>query len=108
MNLLEEIKIKFSQMSLLQKIMAIILLPLTIIALLMKAKNAIDNLIEDRKRKQVDQKDQELQAKIEQTEKQVSKEEGKLESLQEAKQEAVKESESQDPVSFHNLRKKKE
>lgn len=107
MNLLNELKAKFSQMTLLQKLAAIILLPLTLIGLLLKAKSAIDGLLEDGKRKQVDQKDKELQSKIDQAERQAAKEQGRLEALQEAKKEAVKASESDDPVSFHNSRKKK-
>lgn len=107
MSLLDSIKSKLSGMSIIQKIMAVVLFPITIIGLILKLKGAIDSFSEDSKRKQVDDKSKDLDEKISETSKKISKEEGKLEALEEAKDKAVDAADQQDPVSFHNSRKKK-
>lgn len=107
MSLLSSIKDKLSSMSLLQKLMAVLLLPITLLALIFKAKRAIDGFFEDGKRKEVDEKDKELQEKISSTSAQISRQEGLVEGLEKAKEQAVKSAETQDSVSFHNSRSKK-
>lgn len=107
MSLLNSIKEKISTMGILQKLVAILLLPITLLALIFRVKKAVDGFFEDSKRREVDEKDKELQDKITSTSAQALRQEGLVEGLKRAKDESVKSSDSQDPVSFHNSRSKK-
>ena len=106
MSLLDSIKTKFSEMSFFQKLMAVLLFPVTLIGLVLKARSLIEGLTESSKREETDSRAKELEEKIRETDKKISKEEGKLEALEESKKKAIESSDSQDSISFHNSRKK--
>lgn len=106
MSLLSDLKQKLLKMSLVERLLAIVILPVTLFITVLKIKKSIDDFFENTKRTKVDEKSKELDTKIQQNHLKTAEEEGKLELIQENKEKAVKTVDTQDPVSFHNSRKK--
>lgn len=106
MSLLDNIKQKFSEMKIGQKLAAIVLIPMAILALLFKLIDSFRSLSENSKRDEADKKSKDMDEKIKETNRKASMAEGKLQALQEAKEKSIEASDKQDSVSFHNSRKK--
>jgi hypothetical protein len=106
-SLLSKIKEKISSLDLLKKIGMIIFLPLIVVSILLKITKAIQGSIRESRIKETDERDRQMMEEISKIQNEISRKEGKLEALQEAKKEAMESSKDEDPVSFHNSRKKK-
>lgn len=106
MSLLDSLKEKASGMNIGQKLAAIILLPLALLALIFKLIDSFRSLSEASKRDEVDSQSKDIDKNIKETSKKASIAEGKLQALEEAKEKSIEASDKQDSVSFHNARKK--
>ena len=95
----------FSTLSLLQKLLFFLLLPIGILFLLWKLKDLLSSSKEDSARKSADDKSKDLDSKIESTKIEESKIEGSIETLEKEKKDALDKANSQDAVDFYNSRK---
>jgi hypothetical protein len=106
MNLLSKIKEKTSDMKLIRKLALLIVAPLALIAFILNIKSMIQNALHSSGRKETDEKHEEMKEKMKDLELQAAKHEGRMEELERKKQEAIEKADQEDPLSFHNRRKK--
>lgn len=101
---MDELKLKWSQLSLIGKIGLIVALPLLLILLCLKPEQSLSALLDQINRKKVDDKSNELDQQKAQTDQSIAHEEGKIEQIKQDESQAVQNANTQDPVDFINNR----
>lgn len=106
MNLLKRIKEKISSLELARKLALVVLAPLALIAFILSVKKIIQNALDSSRRDNTDKQHEEMQSKMKDLEIQSAKHEGRVQELEKQKKEALNKADQDDPISFHNRRKK--
>ena len=96
----------FSAMPLWKKALVIVGLPLVILYFILRAAGSISQIFNDAARKKTDEEANRLDSEIQKTKEEVAKSEGKVEQLESDREKAVEATKNDDPIDFHNNRKK--